>query len=317
MLLPRHHSCAVLFSSSHHLYRSLSSSSSSSSSSSCVYCDAPGTLRDFWPRLVARFAELTRHNGHGRFELLPPMTHHPATSLSQQRIIMDDEKTKKNKTKSKKVAAVLVLLINVDDRPSLVFTERAAHLSQHAAQISFPGGHYDAALDGNGNGDGDGDDGDDDQNKNNNNPLIRTALREAREELYRQNDATIHDDFWSNVQILGQGTALPSIRGVPVYPIYAVLLDENLTSSRIETMWPGHPDEVANVFTVPVCDLLTNETTHDLPATQFNPPVRRAPAFPTGHGTIWGLTAYMLHPTLHQLLQPILCVKQQPPPLLP
>lgn len=230
-----------------------------------IITDTPSSLRDIWPQLEQRFRQ--KMNNHGRLQLFPKS---PPMGTSS------------------KEASVLVLLIQVDDRPSLVFTQRSAHLSQHAAQISFPGGHFDHNHDEN---------------------LVDTAIREAKEELYREDD--IVHDYWNDLLVLGSGTALPSIRGVPVYPIYASLLEENFTSSIIDSMWPGNPSEVDTVFTVPVCELLESETTQALPATRFNPPFADAPIFPTDHGTIWGLTAYILKPTLHQLLGPVVCNRRQ------
>lgn len=223
--------------------------------------DAKCRLPQLWPDMEKRFRQ--KSNSNGKLQLVPespPM----GTSLKQ--------------------ASVLVLLICVDDRPSLVFTQRSAHLSQHAAQISFPGGHFDETHD---------------------DSLEDTAIREAKEELYGTDD--IVHSYWKDLRILGSGTALPSIRGVPVYPIFASLLEERFSSTMITTMWPGNPSEVDTVFTVPVCDLLKSETTQALPASRFNPPFEYAPVFPTEHGTIWGLTAYILKPTLHQLLGPVLC----------
>jgi hypothetical protein len=276
------------------------------------YGDAPGTnkLRDVWPLLEDRFRDLVRDNQEGLFELLPQS--HQAALL--QRIVTNKINDTETTTK---VAAVLVLLLSVNGRPSLVFTRRSAHLSQHAAQISFPGGHYDAALD------GDRNDGEDQSNYHRH--LIRTALREAQEELYAPRPPDDDDDgsraapriihnFWTtHVKILGVGTPLPSIRGVLVHPVFAGLLVDvdDFTSTTIETMWPGHPDEVDQVFTVPVCDLLANETTQYLPATRFNPSDQRAPVYPTSDGTIWGLTAHILRPTLHQLFRPILCCRHR------
>jgi NTP pyrophosphohydrolases including oxidative damage repair enzymes len=58
-------------------------------------------------------------------------------------------------------AAVLLLVVNHPGEPAVVFTQRTAHLSAHAGQISFPGGRSD--------------EGD---------PTPEhTALREAREEV--------------------------------------------------------------------------------------------------------------------------------------
>src|SRR6476661_359080 len=59
-----------------------------------------------------------------------------------------------------RLAAVLVVLIE-EPVPSLLFTERAAHLSRHPGEVSFPGGLAEP-----------GDDG-----------LLATALRETHEEI--------------------------------------------------------------------------------------------------------------------------------------
>jgi 8-oxo-dGTP pyrophosphatase MutT (NUDIX family) len=43
-----------------------------------------------------------------------------------------------------RLAAVLVSIIERDE-PSVLFTQRTAHLADHAGQISFPGGKIDAS----------------------------------------------------------------------------------------------------------------------------------------------------------------------------
>jgi 8-oxo-dGTP pyrophosphatase MutT (NUDIX family) len=91
-----------------------------------------------------------------------------------------------------RLAAVLVLLVGTDE-PDVVFTERAATMSRHAGEMSFPGGLQDPE--------------DDD--------LRATALRETAEELGV--DVAAAD-------VLG---ALPpihtSVSGILVIPFVAVL----------------------------------------------------------------------------------------------
>ena len=41
---------------------------------------------------------------------------------------------------SLKPAAVLILIVNRPDAPTILFTQRTAHLTDHGGQISFPGG---------------------------------------------------------------------------------------------------------------------------------------------------------------------------------
>src|SRR5215472_10083733 len=60
-----------------------------------------------------------------------------------------------------KPAAVLLLVVNHPADPTVVFTQRTAHLADHAGQISFPGGRVEEA----------------DQSAE------HTALREAEEEV--------------------------------------------------------------------------------------------------------------------------------------
>lgn len=79
------------------------------------------SLREAWPLLQQRFAHI--RNDDGNIELL---------STQNQAVV--DRQT----APSPRRAAVLVLLLTVDREPSLLFTRRAAHLSQHAAEISFP-----------------------------------------------------------------------------------------------------------------------------------------------------------------------------------
>lgn len=213
-------------------------------------------------------------NEQGLVSLLPP---------NHQRIV--DRKT----ATSEKNAAVLVLIVVVDGAPSLVFTQRSSHLSQHAAQISFPGGHYEEHHD---------------------DSLVDTAIREAKEELYNDDRGTIIDSKidWSDLAVLGCATPVPSIRGVPVTPVIAGLLDASL-STPISTTWPGNPAEVDFVFTVSVSDLIRNESTKALKATKYNPLIPNAPIFRTPQGlTIYGLTAHVLKPLLDKLFRPVLGV---------
>jgi NUDIX domain len=207
------------------------------------------------------------------------------------------------------VAAVLVLLVLLDGsrEPALVLTRRSASLSKHAAEISFPGGHVeeqDASL-------------------------VETALREAFEELYPPllNETTtattggtdahgpaqqdLYQDFIQRLRILGCGTAMPSIYGVSVTPVLAWLDTADLPGKNSTqdylTLWQGNPAEVDHVFTVSVAELLDCEATQPLPPTsRFSHAIENAPVFPTQqHGTIWGLTAFILRPILHQLYKPV------------
>jgi 8-oxo-dGTP pyrophosphatase MutT (NUDIX family) len=114
-----------------------------------------------------------------------------------------------------RLAAVLAPLV-LDPEPALIFTERAAELSRHAGEVSFPGGLQDPGE-----------------------TLAETALREADEEIGL--DPNLPD-------LLG---ALPAVHttvsGILVVPFLGVLDGvPRLTVSD---------GEIAEVLTVPVARL--------------------------------------------------------------
>lgn len=161
-------------------------------------------------------------------------------------------------------AAILVAVCSFENKPSILFTKRASHLSSHSSEISFPGGHVES----------------DDAT------LQDAALRETREEI----DTPLKD-----IIVLGEATAVPSIKGVPVTPIIAVLPNE-----LDESMLTGDPSEVDEVFCQSIESLVREETSKHL--ARLGSP---APVYPSPHGDIWGLTAFVLRPIMHNLLQPV------------
>ena len=195
----------------------------------------------------------------------------PVLSKSQKKRLA--EKQPDDPTLPRRQAAVLVLLCSIDGNPSLLFTKRSENMRQHAAEISFPGGHVDA---------GDG-------------SPIETALRETTEELLPRDSC-----FLENIEILATATPLPALNGTPVTPVLAAFLPE--ISQPLSHHFPGDPGEVDTIFGVSVVDLLAEETVHELPKNRMG--LTQAPVFPSPHGNIWGLTAYILRPYLHQVLRP-------------
>jgi nudix motif 8 len=191
-------------------------------------------------------------------------------------------------------AAVLVLLIDYEGKPSLLFTRRSPNLSNHAAEVSFPGGHFDPEYD---------------------YTLYDTAVREAIEELYETGSDTEYggdydpeEDFTYKVRIIGQTTSLPSIKFVPVTPLVALYHDRIV--GPITNLWPGSTREVDLVFTVSIEELLKVETKESLANNRFGFKDSKAPVFRIKHQgeefKIWGLTAYILKPLLHKLFKPVL-----------
>jgi 8-oxo-dGTP pyrophosphatase MutT (NUDIX family) len=155
---------------------------------------------------------------------------------------------------SVKNAAVLVPLIEKDDELFVLLTLRASHLSNHADQISFPGGKVDAA------------------DKND----IDTALREANEEIGLP---------YGSAQILGKLHYYHTNSGFKVTPIIATLaIDVNYQANR---------SEVAEIFQVPLKHFLNLKNHHTIMATYQGHP-QQVTFIPYQHYNIWGVTAAIL-----------------------
>jgi 8-oxo-dGTP pyrophosphatase MutT (NUDIX family) len=157
-----------------------------------------------------------------------------------------------------RLAAVLALLVESPE-PSLVFTERGAHLRRHPGEVSFPGGLVEP--------------GDED--------LAATALREAREEIGLDPQAP---------EILG---ALPSVHtfvsGILVTPFVGA----------IEAALPLAPGdgEIARVLTVPVAVLATVEEERELHREGGR--VWHGWWYEVDDATIWGATGFMVRALLN------------------
>lgn len=221
-----------------------------------------------------------------------------ATIRNKLQILPQSLSSKLPPLSMKKKGSVLVPLIdkgirrikNVDhdeihhhnplDRLSILFTKRSSNLKNHANEISFPGGHYDPDMDGN--------------------CLIKTAIRETHEELMPTSDGDkliTLDEFNQSISVIGQGETIPSANLVPITPYYAYFRGE---ISNTEGVFPGNKDEVSHVFTVSVSELLSIEKTMTLQRLKMEGPV-----YPTKNGTVWGLTAIILRPFLHEVLMPV------------
>lgn len=151
-------------------------------------------------------------------------------------------------------AAVLVPLVDRPDGLTALFTQRTDHLLHHAGQISFPGGHMDP---------GDA-------------SAEETALRETEEEigLHRR-----------HVEIAGRLNEYITRTGFSVTPVVGLVhppFDLNLD-----------PDEVADVFEVPLAFLL-DPANHQRHSREFEGRNRHFYAMPYEDYFIWGATAGML-----------------------
>ncbi|WP_378957144.1 NUDIX hydrolase [Pelosinus sp. sgz500959] len=117
-------------------------------------------------------------------------------------------------------AAVLIPLIWDNNQLSVLFEVRSSHLSWQPGEICFPGGRIEAT----------------DKNS------VDAAVRETSEELDLKID---------QIQVLGSLHEIVSPIGVRLYPSVGYISDvQDIKAS---------PDEVAEVFSVPLAFLLANE----------------------------------------------------------
>ena len=151
-------------------------------------------------------------------------------------------------------AAVLLLVVNHPDAPAVVFTQRTAHLSAHAGQISFPGGRSD--------------EGD--------RTPEHTALREAHEEVGIAPE---------RVEVLGRLPEYCTSTGYCVTPIVGW--------AEPPLVYRPDPHEVEDVFEVPLSFLL-DPRNHRYESAFYRGRMRKYWAMPYGERYIWGATAGML-----------------------
>jgi 8-oxo-dGTP pyrophosphatase MutT (NUDIX family) len=149
---------------------------------------------------------------------------------------------------------VLVPLVNRPEGLQVLLTQRTAHLTDHAGQISFPGGRAEEA----------------------DTSLAATALRETEEEVGLPSAA---------VQILGRLANYETVTGYRVTPVVGWV-------EPPITLKPD-PFEVADVFEVPLDFLLTpaHQQRH---FRMLGDVRRDYWAIPWRDRYIWGATAAML-----------------------
>ena len=156
--------------------------------------------------------------------------------------------------KSLKVAAVLILVIDRPYGPTVLFTQRTAHLTDHAGQISFPGGRVET----------------------HDHSVEHAALRETGEETGLD---------VARISLIGRIPLYTTGTGYLITPVVGWI------DPPIE--YRPDPTEVEECFEVPF-GFLTDIDNHHLETAMYKGRMRSYYALPYGQRYIWGATAGML-----------------------
>lgn len=152
-----------------------------------------------------------------------------------------------------KKGAVLISLFEQKGKTHTIFIERTKDSSPHSGQIAFPGGRYE----------------DTDKTQ------IHTALREAQEE--------VGIDI-NSLRVIGKLSPVDiTVSGYSVLPVIAEF-------KGIPKLTPSL-DEVKNIFTLPLSDLLNKKTICTL---EVRKQIVKTPAYILNGIPVWGATAMAL-----------------------
>lgn len=155
-------------------------------------------------------------------------------------------------------AASVLIPIVLREAPTVLLTQRTAHLEKHSGQIAFPGGKVDAQ----------------------DHDAVMTALRETREEI------GLAAEY---IKVLGCLPTYVTVTGFVVTPVVA-LVQPGFTLAP-------NADEVADVFEVPLAYLM-NPANHRHHHIALQGGERRWLSMPYWQGErerfIWGVTASLL-----------------------
>jgi 8-oxo-dGTP pyrophosphatase MutT (NUDIX family) len=152
-------------------------------------------------------------------------------------------------------ASVLLPIVVRESGPTMLLTQRTAHLNAHAGQVSFPGGSAEP---------GDAD-------------VVETALRETEEEIGLSR---------AHVEVIGRLTDYRTVTGFRVATIVALVHPP--FTLKLDAF------EVAEAFEVPLTFLLDPANHERRETATDDGDKRRFTAMPHGPHFVWGATAAML-----------------------
>lgn len=160
-------------------------------------------------------------------------------------------------------AAILMPIVVREQGPTLLFTQRTAHLTDHGGQVSFPGGRVEST----------------------DISVIETALRETEEEVGLDR---------RHIEVIGMLPDYITGTGFRVTPVVAIV--------QPPFDLKADPFEVAEIFEVPL-SFLMDGMNHQRRTAEFPNGIGRRTfyAMPYDRFFIWGATAGMLRNLFHFL----------------
>jgi 8-oxo-dGTP pyrophosphatase MutT (NUDIX family) len=234
------------------------------------------TLQNFHPDLVRRRREVRR------IDVSKPLN---ATALETIRKALMRMPRRVTQAHSRR-AGVVITICHVDGVPSLLLEKRSASLRAHPDEVCLPGGMVCSVAD---------------------RTIVETCLREMKEEIgglpFDFHNVTTSSSASSNsttmsgtgINVLGvlrcNWGEVHHLVGVAVTPVVC-FLSQDLANVKLTP----NPDEVAEVFTIPLKSLLDKS--------QWIHKDDHAPIFMGGPYVIWGLTGYILERFWKDVLLP-------------
>ena len=150
--------------------------------------------------------------------------------------------------------ASVMVLVREGSRPTIVLTERTAHLSSHAGEVAWPGGRVESA---------------------DANPLA-AGLRETFEEIGVPQAA---------VTVIGELPGEISKFGLWVMPYVGLISADQAVTAN--------PSEVASIFEIPM-DWLSANPPNEIERLDRHGETQWAPVYYFDNYRVWGLTALIL-----------------------